>query len=113
MEMEITREINNGVDVLTLSGPLDSNSAARANDEIIGKLKENGKLVLDMSGCGYVSSAGLRVILLVAKQSAVMKAKAAIAGLQSEVSDIMEMTGFASLLPKYETVEEALAALGE
>jgi anti-anti-sigma factor len=71
----------------------------------------NGRLVLDLSACQYVSSAGLRVLLMVAKLLTSKKGRGALAGVSEEVMDVMEMTGFAHFFETHDTVESAVEAL--
>ena len=71
----------------------------------------NSLLVLDMEQCDYISSAGLRVMLMVAKMLANKKGKVALAGLSEEIYDVMEMTGFAHFFEIYDTVSEAVEAI--
>lgn len=60
LEMKTTKE--NGTCSISLNGELNTLTAPEFNDLIEEVLPETEKLVLDFSGCDYVSSAGLRVM---------------------------------------------------
>jgi anti-sigma B factor antagonist len=53
--------------VLELSGRLDALSAETAQQTILSQLGEETRLVLDLHGVDYLSSAGIRVLLVAAK----------------------------------------------
>jgi anti-anti-sigma factor len=65
-------------------------------------------LILDLGECAYISSAGLRVLMMIAKQITVQGGKLALAGVCDEVRDVMDMTGFINFFKLYNTVKEAI-----
>ena len=83
--------------VIRLSGRIDSNNSGQAESRIMAQLAECGatSAVLDMEELEYISSAGLRVILRVKKTCPDLK----ITGVNSEVYEILEMTGFTEMMP--------------
>ncbi|MCR4963514.1 MAG: anti-sigma factor antagonist [Firmicutes bacterium] len=87
---------------IDLAGRIDSNNAARIEEEIFAQLKdtaEGSALLLDAADLDYISSAGLRVILRLKKAYPDI----CIANVNSEVFEILEMTGFTEMM----TVEKA------
>lgn len=109
--MELTKSKTGAVDIFKISGKLDVTGSQKAQAEIIPAIPAGGKLVLDMSDCDYVASSGLRVLLITAKQSAVAGCKTVLAGVQSMVWDVIEMTGFGDVLEAYPGSDEAVKAL--
>jgi anti-anti-sigma factor len=67
-------------------------------------------LVLDLSGVDYISSAGLRVLMLAAKQAKAQGGFLAVAAVQPLVQEIFEISKFTLLLRLMPTVREAVAA---
>ncbi|MDR2113199.1 MAG: STAS domain-containing protein, partial [Candidatus Accumulibacter sp.] len=65
---------------------------------------------LDLSGVDYISSAGLRVVLLLAKKLADGGALV-LFGLQQGVYEVFEMCGFVDILTIVKTRDEALNKL--
>ena len=66
--------------------------------------------VIDLAGVDYVSSAGLRVILLAGKRLKAGGGRLALAGLRDNVREVFEMSGFLTLFPVLPTVDAALVA---
>ena len=69
---------------------------------------ENRRLVLDFEGVEYISSAGLRAILLVGKAVQAGGGVMGLSGLRGTVKDTLEMVGFCTLFPIYASPEAAL-----
>jgi anti-anti-sigma factor len=109
--MEIKNISRESVTIIQLSGNLDGNTANQVQEEISPLITDSGKLILEMSGCHYVSSAGLRVLLMLAKQTTAKKGKLAICDLLEEVKDVMDMTGFINFFIITDTMEAALLAV--
>ena len=109
--MEMKTVTQDDVTIVELSGSLDGTSAPQVQGEVMPLIVPDCRLVLDMSGCEYVSSAGLRVLLMIAKLLANKKGQGALAGLSEEIMDVMEMTGFAQFFDTYDTVSDAVEAL--
>ena len=86
---------------VVLSGRVDSGNAAQTESDILSQLagKDGADVTLDASGLEYISSAGLRVILRIKKAFPSFK----ITGVNSEIYEIFEMTGFTEMM----TVEKA------
>lgn len=109
--MEIKTTLKNEVTIIEMSGNLDANSSTQAQDEIMPFLKQGCRIVLNMSKCPYVSSAGLRLLLTIAKRLKAIEGRWCLAGLSDEIKDVMEMTGFSSFFETYKTINEAIEAV--
>lgn len=108
--MSITFESGDSPLVATLRGRLDSTNAATIEGELLGKVNGgSGGLVLDFSGLDYISSAGLRVVLVVAKRMKQAGGSFVLAGLQPHIKDVFEIAGFLSILEVAGNKTEALA----
>ena len=68
-------------------------------------------LVLDLEDLSYISSAGLRVILLTAKTLRKQNAKLAVCSLSGSVREGFEISGFDKIIPVHDTQVDATAAL--
>ena len=79
---------------IKLCGRIDSNNAAQIEERLLSQIPESGAIVLDAQELEYISSAGLRVLLRIRKSHPEMK----ITGVNSDVYEILEMTGFTELL---------------
>ena len=83
---------------LLLEGRLDSNSSPEAG-EIFQKMAERfDRVILNMAGLEYVSSAGLRIIKLLHMAMRKKNGELVVTNVNRMVMEVFEMTGFAGLL---------------
>lgn len=85
-------------DVLRLTGRLDTITAKDFSRDIEQFMPDGGDLRIDCGGLEYVSSAGLRVLLLVQKTLMVKGGKLILQGMKPEVRNVFDMTGFSNIL---------------
>jgi anti-sigma B factor antagonist len=111
--MEISSRSADDAAVVTLQGELDGKTAPAAQQQIVPLIPTQGKIVLDMQQVGYMSSAGLRMMLLLYRQALARDTKIALAGLSEEIRDTMSATGFLDFFVVSDTVDEGLALLRE
>lgn len=96
--------------VLSLTGRLDSINAAETEAAIAAEIRDGAtRLVLDCSGLTYVSSAGLRVFLVVAKRMREIGGKVVLAGLAPSVKEVFAISGFLQILTVCESRDDAIA----
>jgi anti-anti-sigma factor len=112
--MDIKTIKQGAVTVLNVEGRLDSMSSLDFEKQL-SKLIEGGSvfIALDCSKLDYMSSAGLRAILTAAKKTKQMNGKLAIGNPSRQVNEILDIAGFASILPIFKTIEEAVKAVAE
>jgi anti-sigma B factor antagonist len=80
-----------------LKGELNVGTSPELEQALKGKLEEVDKLIFDLSGLEYISSAGLRVLLF-AHQTVSKNGTMIIRNLTDEVKDIFEVTGFSDAM---------------
>ena len=101
--------------VLAPAGRIDMASADTFRERLIPLISsaaaEGESVVLDFSGVDYISSAGLRVLMLAAKQARSAGGKIAVAALQPLVNEIFQISRFDKVLPCHSGVNEAIAAV--
>jgi anti-sigma B factor antagonist len=101
-----------GVNIIaTVNGDIDGKSAPQVQAELLAALQSGSRLLVDMSGVVYLSSAGLRMLLLLYRQVAIKKGRVVLVGVPEEIRDTMSMTGFINFFTLAETREAGLAAL--
>lgn len=99
--------------VLALKGRLDSVNAAAVEASITEQIRQGAsRLALDFSDVGYVSSAGLRVVLVIAKRLKEIGGRLVLIGLTPSVHEVFAISGFLQILTVCEDRETALAKLG-
>jgi len=105
-----------GVVVATVSGRIDHASADAFNTALVPLLKEcvgGGKpLVLDFSAVEYISSVGLRSLMLASRQAKGQGGIFAIAGMQAMVQEVFAISRFSLIMPCYVSVNAACKVLG-
>ncbi|MDR3130057.1 MAG: STAS domain-containing protein [Treponema sp.] len=105
--MSITRNQSGETLVLSLEGRLDTSAALELQEELVPGFDKVKHIRLDFKRLVYVSSAGLRALLLGEKAAKAAGGKMTIANVSTEIKDIFEMTGFSYVL----TIEETDAEL--
>ncbi len=106
--MEIKTSIQSGATIVQLSGNLDGNTSPVAQEKLEPLVEAKCCLVLDLTQCVYISSAGLRVLLMLAKSLTAQDGRLVLVGVCPEIKDVMEMTGFINFFKFYNSVEEVL-----
>lgn len=102
------------VTVFTPIGRLDSNSSAGAEKQVTERIGAGAKrIVFDFSRLDYVSSAGLRVILMAAKQLRPLGGKLAICCMNAQIRDVFEMSGLLSLLVICDSRDAATSSVAD
>lgn len=95
--MNIVFQQENGVTVALMSGRLDSVTSPTAERELSAGLERSAGFLIDLGELEYVSSAGLRVFLMLAKQARASAKALGLCSLRREVSDVFEISGFSTL----------------
>lgn len=110
--LEVSESREPGVVIVGLAGRLDGSTVASLDDRL-ARLVQAGerRLVLDLTALEYISSVGLRTILVVAKQLRAAAGKLAMASLQDQVRQVFDLAGFSTLLTVCPTRPEAVAAV--
>lgn len=98
--------------IATVSGRLDTLTAPDFDKACSGWVEEGRrKMVLDLSSLEYISSAGLRSILAMAKKLATCGGVLAICSVSGVVAEVFSISGFDSFLPVFEDRDGALESL--
>ena len=95
--------------IISLEGKMDAISAPEFEDQM-GEWLEQGEtsFIINLGEVNYMSSAGLRSILIVAKKLKEQDGKLIFVNLREEVQKIFRISGFSSMIPTYESLEAAL-----
>ncbi len=109
--MEINVKTMDQVSVATLTGEIDGKTAPVVQEQLLPLTKTAPVLLLDLSGVPFMSSAGLRMLLLLYRQSTTNKTQIALAGVSEDIKDTMEATGFLNYFKLFDSVDSALATL--
>ena len=106
--MEITERKVGDVCVVGITGRLDSGTsdslAQRLHHLIDGGER---RLVIDGQKLDYISSTGLRVLLVAAKRLKAVDGRIVLSSLKPHIFEVFEIAGFKSILPIYGTADQA------
>ena len=108
--MQIVEERIRGALVMAPSGRVDSVSSIDLERLVVSRIDGGEKrLVLDLAGVEYISSAGLRVLLIAAKRLKEPPAALVLCGIGPGVRTVLELAGFLPLFSVEPGREQALA----
>ncbi len=101
-------------DDVTIAMPgerLDTVTAPEVESELTALVDSGAnRLVVDFSKTAYISSAGLRVLLKLAKGLMSKGGTLALCNANEQIHEVLEISGFVTLLTYCATLEEAIAA---
>ncbi len=107
--MEVLEERLESIVVVGLKGRMDSNTARVVEEKLLALIDGGShQLVVDCAQLGYISSAGLRVLLMAAKRMTQAKGRLALAALNDDIKQVFELTGFSSIFQICGSRDEAI-----
>lgn len=109
--MEIRTRATDGVDIIELAGDLDSRSAPDLQEAVLPLLAGGPDVLIDLAGVAYLSSAGLRALLLIYRQVETEHGAVALVGLSPQLRDVLSTTGFLDFFQVRDTVAAGCEAL--
>jgi anti-anti-sigma factor len=114
-ELEVRSEVADGVAVCRISGRFDAEAATSQGLRSAVDSAINGgasRIIFDMREVTFITSAGLRVVLMTAKQATAAKGGLSIFGVQSAVDEVFEISGLKKFIPITSDEADARAKLG-
>ena len=108
--MQITETIQNQTSIVTISGSVDALTSGEVIQYLTNDISAGKKqIVLDLSQVDFMSSAGLRAILVTLKESRKQGGNLYLASAQPGVEKILKMSGFTSIVKTFSSVDAAVA----
>jgi anti-sigma B factor antagonist len=108
--MEVTTRTQGEVLIAAIAGSLDSMTSPEAQKAMEAIVAQGAKKVaVDCSALDYISSAGLRVLLGLAKQLGAKGGALRTFGLNQTVKEVFEISGFSTIFRVFPTESDALA----
>lgn len=98
--------------VVEASGDVDGSTAPELQEQVLAVAQPGCRLLLDLSQVSYMSSAGLRVMLLLHRQVS-GKGKVVLVGLNEEIKSTMSATGFLKFFTTADSLDEGKASLDQ
>ena len=109
--MKVTLSQENGVNVIAVEGSIDGKTAPMIRQEIGPTLESAKKVILDLSKVDYLSSAGLRLLLLIYREFSAKSGKLVLLGVSDDIRTVMSHTGFLNFFKLAGSMPEALQAI--
>ncbi|WRH67807.1 MAG: anti-sigma factor antagonist [Planktothrix sp. GU0601_MAG3] len=109
--MNITVQNLDHVFVAKLEGEIDAKTAPTITEQVLPLMKPGSKILMDLTLVSYMSSAGLRSLLSIYRQSTAKDSQLVLVGLSEELKDTMSMTGFLDFFKTADTVDAGVEAL--
>ena len=109
-DLQISVESMKRVELITVSGRIDSSNASQL-DEALKGLMNNGrhKLVLDLSNVNYMSSAALRVLVSAVRECKSHRGNVKLANISERVAEVLKLAGLDAI---FEVFDDKTAAVG-
>ena len=111
--MKVTIERNGETLVAMAEDRVDGTNASEFQQALEAAINDSDRVViLDCENLSYISSAGLRVVLLTARALQRQNSKFAVCSLSEQIREVFEISGFDKIIPVHSTREDALGELG-
>ena len=109
--MNIEARFSGDTAVGVVSGRVDSSNAKEFDAELSGIIDGGAtNLVLDCGSLRYISSAGLRALLIAIRKTNQAGGALALCHVPENILEVLEVSGFVRLTKVFDTVEEAQAS---
>ena len=83
---------------LIVDGKVDTNTSPGLLQEILLAFQRKNKIVVDFLNVSYLSSAGLRALLIGQKTALSKKGSLRLANVSQAVKNVLDLSGFSSIL---------------
>jgi anti-sigma B factor antagonist len=110
--MHVEHEIRDGIDMVFLNGRIDARSAPELHQELETILDgKRDKMLIDFKSLDYISSAGLRILIMTAKKLKAAQGSLILCNLNEKIYEVFDVSGFTAIFDISATLEEALGKL--
>ena len=110
--MELTTSRSANAAVVSVSGRVDSLVAMDFEKGLVGALQEaGGSLVLDCAELHYISSAGLRALLVAIKKANAAGGELFLCRVSPRIREVLDVSGFTRFTKLFDAVADAAAGL--
>ena len=108
--MNIIPILKDGILMLTLNGRFDTFGAGPVQQALDAHFQEHPKfIIMDLVNVDFISSAGIRVLLITAKEVEGRKGVLALVGLNPYCRELITATHIAGILAQFDTMDQAEA----
>lgn len=105
--MEVKSETKDSVTVLTPTGRVDTSTAKAFESAVMGAIAVNKKIAIGFNEIDYISSAGLRVVLMAGKKLQASGGALVLINMPDKIFTVFKMSGFDKILKICPSFEES------
>ena len=110
MKIDITTGKENTYTIVHVAGRIDATTSDEMEDALMDILGQGqDRIILNLENIDYISSAGLRVLVVITKQ--LYDSGQFFCTISDNVREIIEMAGFNTFMNIYDSLEDAEAAM--
>jgi anti-sigma B factor antagonist len=109
--MDINIRLIDAITIVSLTGDVTTNTAPIVQSKILLLATPGCKILVDLSQVAYLSSAGLRMLLSLYRQTIAQDGQLVLVGLSEEIADTMSVTGFLNFFTTCDTLATGLSKL--
>ena len=109
--LQISVTDQDGIRIARIEGDLDGQTAAGAQEQLMALTgAESSRMLIDLTDLRFISSAGLRVLLVIAKELQRAGGALRLCGANASVRSVFEIAGFDTIIPMHDARDEAIGA---
>ena len=107
--VDLYPEYDDSVLVLNPLGRIDGTNAKAFEEALLGRIEAGDtQILMNFEGINYISSAGLRVLLMAAKRTSQSDGQLALYAVQDHIQEVFKFSGFSEIIPIHEDRPDAL-----
>lgn len=110
--MQVDIRDDGGIVYIEPNGDIDGKTAPEFHDAMLKLVLPRARIVLNMERVAFMSSAGLRSMLLIYREAKSKDAKIVLAGVNSDIRKSMSATGFLPFFVVADSVPDAILHAG-
>jgi len=110
--MQVDIREDGGIVFIEPVGDIDGKTASEFHDAVLNLIKPKARLVLNLERVAFMSSVGLRSMLLIHRKAESKDAKIVLAAVNKDILGSMSATGFLAFFVVGDSVQDAISRLG-
>lgn len=94
MTVKVNPRSEGDITVIVLEGEINSTTSGGLQAQLLPFIQQGNEVLIDLTAVSYISSAGLRTLLILHRRAQQLAAGIILVGLSEEVRFVMNATGF-------------------
>ena len=110
--MQVDVHDDGGIILIKAAGDIDGKTAPDFQEQVLVRVQPGARIVLSLAGVPFMSSAGLRSMLLIYREAKARSAKVVLAEVNKDIRNSMSATGFLSFFVLCDSVQDGMQKAG-